>query len=75
MVYPTIPKKTVGSANLNQVWKRIVTGIPSARDDHTAVWTSPRMIVWGGDDNWSLLSDGAHLGGDYFFVYLPIVRK
>jgi hypothetical protein len=25
-------------------------GAPSARSDHTAVWTGTEMIVWGGDD-------------------------
>ncbi|HET6279050.1 MAG TPA: hypothetical protein VFG08_09720, partial [Candidatus Polarisedimenticolia bacterium] len=25
-----------------------VTGVPPARDRHTAVWTGTRMVVWGG---------------------------
>ena len=27
------------------------TGAPSARENHTAVWTGSKMVVWGGDDN------------------------
>ena len=29
------------------------TNAPSARDDHTAVWTGSEMIVWGGYDGTS----------------------
>jgi len=31
------------------------TGAPSARSDHTAVWTGTKMIIWGGG---SYLSTG-----------------
>ena len=31
---------------------------PSARYDHTAVWTGTEMIVWGGDDGSRLLDSG-----------------
>jgi N-acetylneuraminic acid mutarotase len=34
------------------------TGAPSARSGHTAVWTSSRMIVWGGWNGTTLLKDG-----------------
>nr|MDQ3036118.1 hypothetical protein [Myxococcota bacterium] len=34
------------------------TGMPSARYDHTAVWTGTEMIVWGGQDAMGTLSDG-----------------
>ncbi len=52
-----------GGASPQLVWKSIETGILSAREDHTAVWTGAEMIIWGGhDDNNSLydhtLEDG-----------------
>jgi N-acetylneuraminic acid mutarotase len=34
------------------------TGAPSARYQHTAVWTGSKMIVWGGRDSSSFLNDG-----------------
>jgi hypothetical protein len=38
-------------------WTAIATkGAPSARQEHTAVWTGSEMLVWGGDyltDTWS----------------------
>jgi hypothetical protein len=37
------------------------TGAPSARVDHTAVWTGSSMLVWGGDD----LNDVFDTGGRY----------
>ncbi len=33
--------------------------VPSARSDHTAVWTGSEMIVWGGFDGLNLLTTGA----------------
>ena len=40
-------------------WQTISTiGAPSARSDHTAVWTGTHMIVWGGNDG-SLANSGA----------------
>ncbi len=62
--FPSIPKDTVSNASPVWAWKSIATGIPSARQDHTAVWTGSEMIVWGGhdDDNYNYdhtLNDGA----------------
>jgi N-acetylneuraminic acid mutarotase len=34
------------------------TGAPSARQNHTAVWTGSRMIVWGGFGGIANLNDG-----------------
>src|SRR6476661_841723 len=56
-VYSIIPKKTVSGASVNQVWKSIVTGISSAREDHTAVWTGSEMIIWGGHNDNNILYD------------------
>lgn len=36
------------------------TAAPSARKDHTAVWTGSQMIVWGGYDGASLRSGGVY---------------
>ena len=33
-------------------------GAPSAREQHTAVWTGSEMIVWGGYDGASFLNTG-----------------
>ena len=41
-------------------WQAIsTTNAPSARSGHIAVWTGGRMIIWGGTDSGTLLSDGA----------------
>lgn len=43
-----------------QEWRTISgTGAPSARSEHTAVWTGTKLIVWGGVNGSSLLGDGA----------------
>jgi N-acetylneuraminic acid mutarotase len=34
------------------------TNVPSARDQHTAVWTGTKMIVWGGFDGTSAVNTG-----------------
>ena len=34
------------------------SGAPSARYDHTAVWTGSQMIVWGGCGGSTSLNDG-----------------
>ncbi len=41
-------------------WPILTTaaGAPSVRDQHTAVWTGSRMIVWGGTDNTTFFNDG-----------------
>lgn len=36
-----------------------LTGAPSARSGHTAVWTGSRMLVWGGSRSGNYLGDGA----------------
>ncbi len=41
-------------------WQPIsMTGAPSPRYGHTAVWTGSAMIVWGGANGSSILGDGA----------------
>ena len=40
-------------------WTAVTTsGAPSARYDHTAVWTGSQMIVWGGSGASTSLNDG-----------------
>jgi hypothetical protein len=34
------------------------TNAPSARYEHTAVWTGSKMVVWGGNDGSSILNTG-----------------
>ena len=34
-------------------------GAPSARYDHSAVWTGNRMIVWGGTNGSAYFNDGS----------------
>jgi hypothetical protein len=38
-----------------------ISGAPSPRDDHTAVWTGTKMIIWGGGDNFGSLGNGGAL--------------
>ena len=41
-------------------WTRLSgLGAPSPRENHTAVWTGRRMLIWGGDGPDALLGDGA----------------
>lgn len=41
-------------------WTAVATtGAPSARMNHTAVWTGTTMIVWGGDNGGAYLGDGS----------------
>jgi hypothetical protein len=41
-------------------WTSVATvGAPSARMNHTAVWTGTVMIVWGGESGGAYLGDGA----------------
>lgn len=43
-----------------QTWQNISTiGAPTAREDHIAVWTGTRMLVWGGNRQGVHLGDGA----------------
>lgn len=41
----------------NDSWTPTFSGVPSARNDHQAVWTGTEMIVWGGSDG-SLTNTG-----------------
>jgi hypothetical protein len=41
------------------------TGAPSPRDQHTAVWTGTRMIVWGGAFGTTLPQQYQQTGGQY----------
>ena len=34
--------------------------VPSARNNHTAVWTGTEMIVWGGSSTGEEFNDGGH---------------
>jgi len=34
-------------------------GAPTARSEHTAVWSGSRMIIWGGQSNGTVFADGA----------------
>jgi hypothetical protein len=45
-----IPTQWVAMASANA---------PAARRQHTAVWTSDKMLVWGGDDSGLPIGDGA----------------
>lgn len=49
---------------VNNHWSALPTsGAPSARTQHTAVWTGSEMIVWGGTDN--DFTEGLNTGGRY----------
>src|SRR5690606_26383253 len=42
------------------VWTPIsTTNAPSARGEHSAVWTGDRMIIWGGEDFFAPIDTGA----------------
>jgi N-acetylneuraminic acid mutarotase len=44
---------------LTDTWQPTsLTGAPTARYEHSAVWTGSRMIVWGGDDFLAFRNDG-----------------
>jgi N-acetylneuraminic acid mutarotase len=40
----------------------LMSGAPSTRFYHTAVWTGSKMIVWGGVNGGRFLNDGGQLG-------------
>ena len=42
-----------------------LTGAPSARFTHTAVWTGSHMIVWGGQSQGTIYVRGTHTGARY----------
>ena len=37
----------------------VSNNVPSARYGNAAVWTSTRMLIWGGRNNNGILNDGA----------------
>ena len=53
-----VPKYNLNRSEPIQVWRSIVTGAPSAREEHTAVWTGSEMMVWGGWDGYVFRDDG-----------------
>lgn len=47
------------STALSNMWSAVsVTGSPTARTDHTAVWTGTEMIIWGGFNGAQTLNTG-----------------
>lgn len=51
---------TFSSDTTPSEWQSIsAANAPSARSEHTAVWTGQRMMVWGGQRSGTLLGDGA----------------
>jgi N-acetylneuraminic acid mutarotase len=50
----------------NDAWTpTAIAAVPSARGNHTAIWTGSSMIVWGGENDAGLIGTGA--------VYDPVV--
>lgn len=53
---------------VTNTWSNVATGGPTARYQHTALWTTgampDRMIVWGGYDGTLELDSGAYFTGD-----------
>ena len=47
------------SDSLYRLTLPLITGAPSARSGHAAAWTGSKLIVWGGLQGGSHLSDGA----------------
>lgn len=47
-------------------WQPTSLGTPSARADHTAVWTGSEMIIWGGCGGWDV--GYLNTGGIYSFL-------
>src|SRR5436190_2055321 len=57
----TLPE--IANACTDDTWTATTTAnVPSARFDHTAVWTGSEMIVWGG---WKLAANIFRTGGKY----------
>ncbi|MCI0527897.1 MAG: hypothetical protein L0Y56_10715, partial [Nitrospira sp.] len=53
-------------------WVSITTvGAPTARRQHTAIWTGSQMIVWGGSDETNEVAPPLNTGA----VYLPSLDK
>jgi N-acetylneuraminic acid mutarotase len=54
---PEIPD--ADSTCINDTWTATsTTNAPSARSDHTAVWTGSEMIVWGGENYYGFANGG-----------------
>jgi hypothetical protein len=54
----TLPRISDGAACSDDTWTATsTTNAPSARADHTAVWTGSEMIVWGGGHQRPYLSE------------------
>jgi hypothetical protein len=66
------PARKAASPSPEQVWRNLGTGIPSAREDHTAVWTGSEMIVWGGHDDNNSLYDHTRNDGA---IYSPTTKS
>lgn len=50
----------VDGSGTPQTWEPIsLSGAPSARTGHSAVWTGAKWIIWGGRNGTSFFSDGA----------------
>ena len=49
----------LANVDFGNVWEqRATNGAPSARSDHTAVWTGSELIVWGGGNGTVNFNDG-----------------
>ena len=49
----------IGETSIDDTWqRRNIETAPSARTNHTAIWTGTEMIVWGGTYNSTTLADG-----------------
>src|SRR5204863_5087584 len=56
----TLPAITDASTSCtDNTWMTTATGVPDARQNHTAVWTGSEMIVWGGLNSASYLNTGS----------------
>lgn len=54
----------IGGSCAENTWTPI-SGVPSGRSNHTAVWTGSEMIVWGGYASGSYGSSYLYTGGRY----------
>src|SRR6266581_205591 len=57
----TLPQIFVPTTCTGDIWTDTsLANAPSARDQHTAVWTGSEMIIWGGYDGSSLNTGGRY---------------
>ena len=54
----TLPKISDGAGCTDNTWTATAADAPTARAQHTAVWTGSEMIVWGGLNQGSALNTG-----------------